>query len=500
MTDTIYDLIIIGGGINGLGIAADAAGRGLSVLLCEQADLSSGTSSSSSKLIHGGLRYLEQYQFSLVAQSMREKKILLNTAPHLVRPLPFIIPYAKCQRPFWLLYLGVAGYQLLHGKLRLPELRYFDEKANPLKPNFKKGLLYYDADTEDARLCIATALRAKEKGATLCTRTEVKCASRTPPFWTVSIFDKKKQQPTTLLCKALVNATGPWINQVNQTILQFKSRYSARLVKGSHILVPALYPQREAYVLQTDDQRILFTLPYSGKYTIIGTSDVPYTGKIEKVSINDEEIDYFCKTINTYFHTTLSPRKILYAWSGVRALAQKADASSTTPSAHTREYKIEWNSLANHNLPLINIFGGKLTTYRHLAEQVVNQIAPLFPHCNTAPWTATHTLPGGDFPLPITSFIQQLHVQYPTLPSALLQRLAHNYGSNTYCILSKVEHIKDLGTHFGHGLYEKEVLYLVEKEWAFSAEDILWRRTKLGLEYQPHQTANLQKWLDQLHT
>lgn len=495
-----YDLIVIGGGIHGVGVAADACGRGLSVYLCEQNDLASGTSSASSKLIHGGLRYLENYHFGLVRESLQEREILLNTAPHLVKPMTFIVPFNKQRRSFWLLRLGLFCYDLLSFSKHFvrSKIVYFNpnQVTNPLKRNLRKGFTYSDAVVDDSRLVITTALRAARAGCKIATQTKCLKAKRLDDAWEVTLLNQLTQEISVLKSKAVVNAAGPWIDDVIKNVFNSDSQFHSRLVKGSHIIVPKIYPQDEAYVLQHVDGRIVFVVPYCKQFTMIGTTDVNFNGSLTDIKILPQEIEYLCDIVSDYFHHPLKPQDVYASWAGIRPLV---DDGELTLSSVTREYKLELSTSFQDSLPLVNIFGGKLTTYRKLSEKVLNLLEPFFPDCGSN-WTAKQPLPGGAFPENcFAPFLEKLVDDYAWLPSALTLRLAHSYGTLIYSILDNAKKIEDLGHHFGHDLYEKEVVYLIEKEWAKNAQDILWRRTKLGLFLSPTQQNELRIWVENYH-
>jgi glycerol-3-phosphate dehydrogenase len=495
-TESFYDVVVIGGGINGTGIAADAAGRGLSVLLCEQNDLASATSSASSKLIHGGLRYLEDYNFSLVRESLREREILLNTAPHLVRPLRFAVPYNRLRRSFWLIRLGLYLYDLFgYGQhFKRSKMIYLDpdDTTSPLKRSIRKGFIYSDATVDDARLVITTALRINRAGGIVATYTRCLSAKRVNDHWEVQLHNQLNQQIFTIKCKALINATGPYLDEILESVLKIQSHHHLKLVKGSHIIVPKLHNREEAYLLQHKDGRIIFVIPYLKQFSLIGTTDVAYHGSPSQAKISLAEIDYLCEIVSDYFHHPLKSEQIIHSWSGVRALV---DDESSSLAGNTREYKLELNTEEKGQLPLLNVFGGKLTTYRALAEKALALLEPFFPQMG-GNWTSTCPLPGGNLPLKDPNiFLETLAQDYPWLTSQLALRYAQNYGTLTYQLLKDVHCQSGLGYHFGHGLYEKEVVYLIEKEWARTVDDILWRRTKMGLFLQAHDREELQKWL-----
>lgn len=490
-------MVVIGGGINGTGIAADAAGRGLSVLLCEQNDLASATSSASSKLIHGGLRYLEEYHFSLVRESLQEREILLKTAPHLVRTLRFVVPYNKLRRSFWLIRLGLFIYDLfgIGRYFKRSKMIFMDpnDPSNPLKRSIRKGFIYSDAAVDDARLVITTALRLNRAGGVVANYTRCISATRTQDHWQLQLENQLNQQVYTINCKALINAGGPFVEEIQHSILNITGSTRVKLIKGSHVIVPKLHNREEAYVLQHKDGRVVFVIPYLKQFTLIGTTEIVYQGSPQKAKISIAEIDYLCEVVSDYFHHPLKPEQIVHSWSGVRALVN--DETSST-SSNTREYKLELLLNEQGTLPLINVLGGKLTTYRALSEKALHLLQPYFPLMGED-WTSTTSLPGGDFAYEdLTSFIETLANDFPWLSAQLILRYAQNYGTLTYQVLKGAKSLADLGYDFGHGLYEKEVVYLVEKEWARSAEDILWRRTKLGLFLQPHEQLELQNWLD----
>ncbi len=492
-----YDLIVIGGGINGVGIAADAAGRGLAVYLCEQHDLASGTSSMSTKLIHGGLRYLESYNFALVRKSLKERKILHTLAPHLIKPLRFVMPYTKNLRSLWLIRLGLYVYDFLGPRFAFKRSKAITLETtpdNPLKRSLRKGFIYTDCFTDDARLVIANALRAKRFGAQIQTRVKCIGAFRSQDLWEVHLLDTQTNQTTIAKSYALVNAAGPWVETVIQQTFKLQSKNHIKLVKGSHLVVPKLYEREQAYTLQHKDGRIVFVIPYLNQFTLIGTTDVEHKDNPELAQISIQEKEYLCNIVSDYFHHPLKPHDILYAWSGVRPLV---DDHSLNASSITRDYKLELQVDANNKLPLIHVFGGKLTTYRVLAEQAVDMLAPFFTYCGTG-WTSTGALPGGNLPENnLDTFIQKLAQDYAWLPHSIITRFAHSYGTLSYHLLKEANSIADLGKDFGQGLYEKEVIYLIEHEWAKSSEDILMRRTKIGYFLNQEEKEELNIWLMQ---
>lgn len=496
-TESFVDVAVIGGGINGTGIAADAAGRGLSVLLCEQNDLASATSSASSKLIHGGLRYLEDYNFSLVRESLKERETLLKTAPHLVHPMRFVVPYNQLRRSFWMIRLGLFIYDLFgYGRFFKRSKMIFlnpNDTSSPLKRSIRKGFIYSDATVDDARLVITTALRLARAGGIVANYTRCLSATRMNDHWQLQLQNQLTQQIYTIKCKALVNAGGPFVDEILNGVVKIPSAHRLKLVKGSHIVVPKLYDRKEAYVLQNKDGRVIFVIPYLKQFTLIGTTEVIYHGSPQKAKISLAEMEYLCEIVSEYFHHAVKPEQIIHSWSGVRALV---DDQATNVSSNSREYKLEIKVDEHGNLPLLNVLGGKLTTYRALSEKAMNLLSPYFKEmgCN---WTDQYPLPGGDIvQAEYTDFFETIAQQYTWLPAQLALRYAQTYGTLIHHILKDCKQLDDLGYHFGHGLYEKEVVYLIEKEWARKMEDILWRRTKLGLFLQPSEEAALEKWLD----
>lgn len=495
-TESFVDVVVIGGGINGTGIAADAAGRGLTVFLCEQNDLASATSSASTKLIHGGLRYLESYHFALVRDSLKEREILLQTAPHLVRPLRFVMPYNRLRRSFWLIRIGLFIYDLFgYGRFfkRSKMISLKANPSNPLKHSIRKGFIYSDATVDDARLVLANALRLARSGGVVASYTRCLNATRMNDHWQVQLQNQLNQQTYTIKCKALVNAGGPFMSEILNKVLKIQSQYRIKLIKGSHIIVPKLHQREEAYVLQHKDGRVIFVIPYLKQFTLIGTTELVYQGSPAKAKITNDEINYLCEVVSDYFHHALKPEQIIHSWSGVRPLV---DDQTSSVSGNSREYKLELNLNELGKAPLLNVLGGKLTTYRLLAEKAVDMLAPFFSHMGRE-WTSTSPLPGGDFRAhELTTFLETLGMDFSWLPTQLALRYAQNYGTLTYQVLKDAKQLDDLGYHFGHGLYEKEVVYLIEKEWARKVDDILWRRTKLGLFLQPHEQKELEKWMD----
>lgn len=477
MDTKLYDVIVIGGGINGAGIAADAAGRGLSVALMEMNDLASATSSASSKLIHGGLRYLEHYEFRLVSEALAEREVILAMAPHIVSPLRFCLPHCPHLRPAIMIRAGLFLYDNLAKLVSLKKsesVRFGVDSA--LKPQYKRGFEYSDAWVDDARLVTLNAKLAEEQGADILTRTKCIAAQRNKDHWLVTCLDVLTGRQFTLRSKALVNAAGPWVKSLYDDALAEKSPRGIRLIKGSHIIVPKMHGEDRAYILQNKDNRIIFVIPYQDDFSLIGTTDVEYKGDPSQVAINEEEKQYLCDIANEFFHSQISTADILKTYSGVRPLC---DDESDSPQAITRDYTVDVYD-ENGELPLLTIFGGKLTTYRKLAQAAVHKLKPYFTDIG-ADWTETAKLPGGDFSYSIEQLIDNIQQKFNWLPEICARRFAKTYGTRTFIMLNNCQQLEDMGAHFGAGLYSLEVDYLIENEWAYSLEDLIWRRTKLEL-------------------
>lgn len=490
----LYDLVVIGGGINGAGIAADAAGRGLSVLLCEQNDLACATSSASSKLIHGGLRYLEHYEFRLVREALREREILLHKAPHIIHPLRFVMPHHQALRPAWIIRLGLFLYDHLAARQILPRSHSINLKhheAGKALHGFSKGFIYSDCWVDDARLVVLNAMAAKQHGAVILTRTQCVDAVRQNDRWHVRLKNILDGEQMIVSAKALVNAAGPWVEDVIKNKVHLTSKNHIRLVKGSHIIVPKLYQHHNAYLLQNTDKRVVFVIPFLEQYCLIGTTDILYQNDPAHTCITPEETRYLCDAVNHYFANKISPADVIWSYAGVRALHQD-DANN--PSAITRDYTLEIDT-HDGKAPMLSVFGGKITTYRKLAEHALAKLRPFFPNCSHD-WTAKAVLPGGDIPhANFELFAQQFAKKFPWLPESLAYRYAKNYGTLASTVLDNATCLDDLGTHFGAGLYQLEVEYLINNEWAKTAEDILWRRTKLGLVFTAKNINQLNAFL-----
>ena len=489
----VYDVVVVGGGINGVGVAVDAVGRGLSVFLCEKDDLASHTSSASSKLIHGGLRYLEHKEFRLVREALAEREILLAKAPHIIRPLRFIMPHQPHLRPAWLIRTGLFFYDHLGKREKLAGSKHitFDAATSPLKAEITKGFEYSDCAVDDARLVVLNAIQAREQGAHITTQTRCTSAYRENGLWVIDL--ENTQGRYTVQAKALVNAAGPWVAQFIQQNLKQKSPYGLRLIQGSHIVVPKIYAGDKAFILQNDDHRIVFAIPYLDQYTLIGTTDHEYQGDLNKVAITQPEMDYLLDVYNDHFKHQLGPQDILYTYSGVRSLC---DDESDNPSAITRDYTLALSQ--EQDAPLLSVFGGKLTTYRKLAESAMTHLQPFFPTMKK-PWTEKALLPGAENLVSVELLIQQILQAVQDVSIQLASRWAHAYGSRVWVFLNNISMLHELGQDFGHGLYAQEVDYLVNQEWAITSSDILWRRSKLGLEFTETEIQALDEYLLELH-
>jgi glycerol-3-phosphate dehydrogenase len=485
---TQADLLVIGGGINGVGIARDAAGRGLRVVLVERDDLGSATSSASSKLVHGGLRYLEQFELRLVAEALAEREVLLRAAPHLVRPMRFVMPRAPGLRPGWMIRTGLFLYDCMAHRDTLPASDTVDLSGGGLKRDYVRGYRYADCWVDDARLVIATALSAVEHGATIMTRTAFSSATQENGAWRVTL--NAPAGPGEVTARAIVNAAGPWVLDVLRQATDPGSA-RVRLVQGSHIVVPRLYEGDHAYILQNEDRRVIFAYPYEGEFTLIGTTDVEVPANAGRGSVTSQEVDYLCRAANRYFVRQIAPENVAWSYCGVRALA---DDGARNPSAVTRDYRLQLDA-ANGAAPLVSVFGGKITTYRRLAERALEKLAPFFPGMK-APWTATAYLPGGCLPEGgRDALVSTLSAQYPALPRELLAALASRHGTRATEVLGNASTVPALGVAFGAQLYAVEVDYLARHEWARTGEDILWRRTKAGLHLTPEQRARVESYV-----
>ena len=466
------DLLVVGGGINGAGIARDAAGRGLSVLLVEKGDLAGATSSSSSKLIHGGLRYLEHYEFRLVAEALAEREVLLKVAAHLVWPARFVMPHVPELRPRWMIRAGLFLYDHLSRRASLPGSKAIRLDAPPynagLKPQLKHGFIYSDCRVDDARLVVANAMDARELGATVLTRTECISAKRENDLWQARLSNGE-----TVAARAVVNAAGPWVKTVLNGHLSQPSRDEVRLVKGSHIVLPRLYEGEHAFVLQNDDRRVIFMIPYGDLHTLVGTTDIPVAGEYAPPEASAEEVEYMCHAVNRYLVRPARPEDVVWKYSGVRPLY---DDGTADPSAVTRDYTLRMDDDAG-TAPVLSVFGGKITTYRRLAEHAMDKLAPYFPGLKPA-WTHHTPLSGSNFGgVPRIEARDAFFGGHSHIPEATLRPIFRRHGAHAQAVIGD----GNLGEDFGAGLTERELRYFVEHEWAQTAEDVLWRRTKAGL-------------------
>jgi glycerol-3-phosphate dehydrogenase len=475
----MLDLIIIGGGINGTGIARDAAGRGLKVLLCEKDDLASHTSSSSSKLIHGGLRYLEYYEFRLVGEALSERERLLGIAPHIIWPLEFVMPHVPTLRPAWMIRIGLFMYDHLGKREKLPGSRGVSlggkGYGENIRADIKRGFVYSDCWVDDARLVVLNARAAADAGATILTRTECISGRRTAEKWEVDLRNPDGTTRT-VEAKCVVNAAGPWVKSILDGELHQPTRANVKQVKGSHIVVPRQYPGSHAFILQNDDKRIVFLIPYEQDYTLIGTTDIEVQDAPGGSRISPEEVDYLCRAANRYLAKPIAVRDVVWSYSGVRPLYDDGEYTLVLDVAYPQA-------------PILSVFGGKITTYRKLSDAVMDKLRPSFPQM-TASWTGTKPLPGGDLPnADFDAFEAELTRAYAALPADYLRRLARRHGSNAKRILAGARTTADLGTHFGDTLYAREVDWLIAQEWARTGDDVLWRRTKCGLHMSEGQRS-----------
>jgi glycerol-3-phosphate dehydrogenase len=496
MRDETFDLAIIGGGINGCGIARDAAGRGLSVYLCEQDDLASGTSSASTKLIHGGLRYLEFYEFRLVREALIEREVLWHLAPHIIWPLRFILPHTTGMRPAWLLRLGLFLYDHLGGRRFLPPTRTLDlrvdQAGQPLKPGFARAFEYSDCWVEDSRLVVLNAMDARERGALIETRSRLISAKCSDAHWRLTIEDQHGSK-SVITAKILVNAAGPWVADVLTSKIRSNTLAKVRLVQGSHIVVKAIFDHDRSYIFQNADGRIFFAIPFEGDFTLIGTTDQDYSGDPASVHATAAEIAYLCTAASEYFARPITVADIVWSYSGVRPLY---DDGTSKAQETTRDYVLTLDK--SGGAPLVSVFGGKITTYRKLAEAVFDRLDGFLTKesASRKGWTATQVLPGGDFPKnQFETLVADAQKEFPFLSVRHTRRLARAYGTRMFSWLAGSRTKDDLGRQFGADLSEAEVRYLVEQEWAVTAQDILWRRSKLGLRLKPEEVRALDGFL-----
>ena len=499
--DTIEcDVLVVGGGINGAGIARDAAGRGLCVVLCEKDDLAGHTSSASSKLIHGGLRYLEHYEFGLVRKALIEREVLLRSAPHIMWPLRFVMPHDRGQRPAWMIRAGLYLYDRLARREFLPGSEAIALRRHVagrgLKPAFTRGFVYSDGWVDDARLVVLNAIDARERGARVLTRTACSAVQREARHWN-AILTGADGTRTGVKARCLVNAAGPWASQFLHTATRVPTPHALRLIKGSHIVVPRLFEHPYAYIFQHPDGRIVFAIPYEREFTLIGTTDLDYQGDLDQVAISSGEIAYLCELANRYFERAISPADVVWTYSGVRPLVQDEAASAAKA---TRDFRLEHDT---DGAPLLSVFGGKITTFRKLAEEAVDWIAPTLGNA-TPTWTAQACLPGGDLfgerpskrgVLEFDDWLAGVRQRFAWLPAPLALRYARAYGTRIHTLLDGCASLADLGKEIVPQLYEAEARYLMRHEWARCAADMLWRRSKLGLHVPADSAARLDAWI-----
>ncbi|MBO6519565.1 MAG: glycerol-3-phosphate dehydrogenase [Rhodospirillales bacterium] len=492
----MYDLAVIGGGINGCGIARDAAGRGLKVLLVEKNDLASGTSSASTKLIHGGLRYLEHYEFRLVRESLLEREVLMGMAPHIIWPMRFVLPHHEGLRPAWLIRLGLFLYDHLGGRKLLAGCRSVDLTRDtagaPLRKTFRKGFEYSDCWVDDARLVVLNARDAASRGTDIRVHTSLENGERADDHWSLTLRDANGSAET-VSARAVVNAAGPWVAEVLSKRVKLNQPAKVRLVRGSHIVVKKHFDHGRSYIFQNADGRIVFAIPYEDDFTLIGTTDIDVQGDPEASTISDDEIEYLCDAVSAYFETPVRRDDIVWTYAGIRPLFDDDpnDAGKSAQKA-TRDYVLDFHG---GDCPMLNVFGGKITTYRRLAEEAVNKFAPRFPAMGSA-WTRGATLPGGDMDVEGHAAVAGKLVKLCAgLPADVALRLARTYGSDSEAVLGGAKAVADLGTHFGGGLYQSEVEYLVSQEWARCSDDVLWRRTKLGLRLNADEVSRLDAFM-----
>lgn len=498
----LLDLFVIGGGINGCGIARDAVGRGYSVTLCEMNDLASGTSSNSSKLIHGGLRYLEHYEFRLVREALGEREILLASAPHIIWPMRFILPHHKAMRPAWFLRLGLFLYDHIGKRKLLPGTKDVNLQTSKfgksLKPLFKKGFEYSDCWVNDARMVVLNAKDAADKGATIKTNTKVVSAHRVDEdsstgieaHWIIKTQNQITGKKKTVKSRLIINAAGPWVDGILGQALGSNKAKNLRLVQGSHIVVPKLHDHDRAYIFQNADGRIIFAIPYEQDFTLIGTTDRDFDGDPSDIKISEQEKLYLCDAASEYFKKPIKKSDIVWTYAGVRSLF---DDGATAAQELTRDYVLRADAKDNE-AAVINIFGGKITTYRRLAESMLEEIETKIGK-RAKPWTATSTLPGGDFaPHEFEQIVSKLQSEFPFLEKPFATRLVRAYGTLSWKLLGDASALKDLGKDFGHTLYEREVRYLIEHEWVTNEKDVLWRRSKLGIRFSTGQNKKLKDW------
>ena len=490
-----YDILVVGGGINGTAVARDAAGRGARVLLVEQDDLAAHTSSASTKLIHGGLRYLEQFEFRMVAKSLAERERLMRAAPHLIRPLQFVLPNDRGMRPRWMMWIGLLLYDHIGGHSSLPRSRVVNFGngifAQPLQPRHRRGYTYSDCWGDDSRLVIANAKDAAAHGATIRPRTKSIAAQRGDASWSVELEDQHGQREVAT-ARILVNATGSWAARFLPEQLGVESPARLRLIKGSHIVTRRLFDGDHAYILQNPDKRIVFAIPYEENFTLIGTTDVDWSGRLDAVTIDEAEVDYLCQSVNRWFKTPIAAEDVVWSYAGLRPLYDDAAAKASEIS---RDYVLSLDDESGL-APVLSIFGGKITTHRVLAEEVMDKLGKHFPEFGAA-WTGNAVLPGGELgDRGLAGLVEELKRRKPYLDERTTVRMARSYGSKVWQVLGDAGSVEELGRSFGGGLTEAEVAYLIAQEWAQTPGDILWRRSKLGLHLQPDEIERFGTWFD----
>jgi len=485
----MFDVLIIGGGVNGVGIARDAAGRGLSVALCEKCDLAQATSAASTKLFHGGLRYLEYYEFRLVRQALIEREILLSAMPHIAWPLRFVLPHHSGLRPRWLIRLGLFLYDHLGGRKLLPKTKSLnfsnDEAGAALKDQYTHGYEYSDCWVDDSRLVILNARDAADRGAEIMPRTEMISAARSSDIWKITLRNTETDTIRMVEAKAIVNAGGPWVEDIIRNGVRINTSDKIRLVRGSHIVTRKLFAHEKPYIFQQSDGRIVFAIPYETDYTLIGTTDP------SDAVCTPEEADYLCKAVSKYFAKPVTQDDVVWTYAGVRPLYDDGASSAT---AATRDYVLKLEG-GSGQAPMLNIFGGKITTYRRLAEKAMELLRIRFEDMDSN-WTAKIPLPGGDFPVDgVEALVNDLREDYPFLDGDWALRLARAYGTDAAKLLEDAKCVDDLGVHFGWNLYEREIVWLTRREWARCADDVLWRRSKIGLRISKAEATALDEWM-----
>lgn len=493
-SESEFDLVVIGAGINGAGIARDAVGRGLKVLLCEKDDIAEHTSSASTKLIHGGLRYLEHYDFKLVRHSLKEREVLMRAAPHIIWPLRFILPHHKALRPRWLIRIGLFLYDHIGGRKLLPASNSVNLRTHvagkALKNEFTSGFEYSDCWVQDSRLVVLNVLDASEKGCAVLTRTEVTDLARAQNQWRVTFHAKESDETHTVTTTAVVNAAGPWVEKALLLNENHVVKHGIRLVKGSHVVVPQLFDHPYTYIFQNEDNRIIFAVPYENNYTLLGTTDVEVEGQPDEQKTEDWEVSYICKSASVYFDKEINPVDAVWSYTGVRPLY---DDASSNASKVTRDYKLDLDT--DGGAAILSVYGGKLTTYRKLAEDVLDMLTPVLRVTEPA-WTHSAVLPGGDIDAAnYEAFVKQMGAKYSWLDVAVLNDYTRNYGTRMSTIVGSATSMGELGMDYGGGLYQREVDYLMQSEWAKEVDDILWRRTKKGLVISEGARLQLQEYV-----